>query len=95
MDKQSKALLVKYTVSRSGLSRRELGTMQGEEWVDCDTGWAEGGGRRSASEPCIFLKPMRKYYYLPNEQAQFLKKQKHKQKNLGEEKHQTPVVSCE
>lgn len=44
---------------------------------------------------------MRKYYYLPNEQAQFLKKinkQTNKLKKkvpFGEEKHQTPMVSCE
>lgn len=54
---------------------------------------------------------MRKCYYLPNKQAQFLqkkkksdqtlkKKKKNKQTNktkqtFGEEKHQTPMVSCE
>lgn len=40
VDKQSKALLVKYTVSLPGLSRHELGMKQGEEQGDLDPGHA-------------------------------------------------------
>lgn len=92
-------LFVKHTVSRAGAPRCELGAKQGRSGAEGP--WLCGEGRRSASDPRLFLKPMREYYYLPNEQAQFLdiylkkKKSNKKTKKSGEEKHQTPVVSCE
>lgn len=53
---------------------------EGTWWLES---WPGRKGMRSASKLRVFLKPMWKYYYLPNEQAQFLNKNKNKQtKNL-------------
>lgn len=55
MDKQSKALLVKYTVSWSGLSRHELGMKQGEERGAIGT-MARQGGEEERFQTARFLK---------------------------------------
>lgn len=93
-DKKSEMLFVKHTVSRAGAPRCELGAKQGRSGAEGP--WLCGEGRRSASEPRLFLKPMREYYYLPNEQAQFLdiylkkKKVTKRQKNLVKKSTKLP-----
>lgn len=87
-------LFVKHTVSRAGAPRCELGAKQGRSGAEGP--WLCGEGRRSASDPRLFLKPMREYYYLPNEQAQFLdiylkkKKVTKRQKNLVKKSTKLP-----